>query len=172
MPGVKGVLKKGFSVLEVLILIMITAFAIAIVGASLLKPKQVISEAKPAIIIYSANVVGNISDTTSAPVGFCDEAALELYKEGILASDKPVTFGNATGSKYAYVLIIYVANNGVIDGVKLSSPEGGMLYKVIEQRKALNVGKYLVCIYTDKLVENTKITFLGAINTCINCVAS
>ncbi len=163
---------KGFSVLEVLILIMITAFAIAMVGASLLKPKQVVSESKPAIIIYSANIVGNISDTASAPTGFCNEAAQELYREGILSSDRPITFGNVSKSKYAYVLIVYVVNSGMIDGVKLSSPEGGVLYKVIEQKEAVNVGKYLVCIYVNDLIKNTKIMFLGAVNTCISCVAS
>ena len=89
-----------------------------------------------------------------------------------MSSDKPIVFGNSTNSKYAYTLIVYVVTPGLVYGVKLASPEGGALYKVYNVRMGLDVGRYLVCIYSDKYIGNTKITFVGAINNCINCVVS
>ncbi len=163
---------KGLTVLEILILVMLTAFAIVYVGSSFLQPKQVVNTNKPVIIIYSAHVIGNLSNPNTAPAGFCRNASIALYNEGILSSDKPITFGNATTSKYAYTLIIYVVTPGIVNGIMLASPEGGTLYKVYNVRLSLDVGRYLVCIYSDKYIKNTKITFVGAVNNCINCVVS
>ncbi len=163
---------KGLTVLEILILVMLTAFAVTYIGSSLLQPKQVVNTNKPVVIIYSAHIIGNISNPNLAPVGFCQNASAALYKEGILSSDKPITFGNATSSKYAYTLIVYVVTPGLVNGVMLASPEGGTLYKVYNARLSLEVGRYLVCVYSDKYIKNTKITFVGAINNCINCVVS
>jgi hypothetical protein len=153
------------------ILSAVVMISAAMLGSMFLRhPNQ---PASPAVVsVYSVSVVGpQYYGTTAVSASQqCGQIAQALYSEGLVSKKTPLEIGNST-SKYAYVVVFGVLQPGVINGVKITAFAGGQLYKIVQKNLNLPVGRYVLCIYTDKYYFDAKIEFLGANTICVDCVA-